>query len=239
MWGKCSQVLPDIHCSLARKHCCSSRAYIKHHRGHSRVIYEVLKFGSYSPPDDTSPMIQVYWLKRSFLDPHKLSHLMLPVKCCMCFLNCRVLFFLPCVRLFKIRWHRHDLSSGLGGCLGLSIQDNIPPFTICSVPQSLRQQICTVPGSWEMGWDVVVLCHRQQELHCEKKPPCLPQAAALHITNAACAWAGISAVWSQECSWMPAVACGLSLRPHSLALLLCKRSPSVQPADSMPLLSSC
>lgn len=170
-------MLPDLHCSLVRKYCCSTWAYIKHHRGHSRVIYEVLKSGSYSLPADTSPIIQVYWLKRSVLDPHKLSHLMLPVKHCMCFLNYRVLLVLPCVRLFKIRWHRHDLSSGLGGCLGLSIQDNVTPFTTCSLPQPLRRQICTVPGSWRMGWDV--LCHRQQELHCEKAPH--SPKAALHM----------------------------------------------------------
>lgn len=128
MRGKCSQVLPDMHCSSPSKYCCSTQAYIKHHRGQSRVIYEVLKSGSYSPPADTSPIIQVYWLKRSFPDPHKWSHPMLPVKYCMCFLSYRVLLVLPCVRLFKIRWHRHDLSSGLGVWLGLSIQKvSIPP----------------------------------------------------------------------------------------------------------------
>lgn len=230
-------MLPDILCSLARRYCCSTGAYIKHHRGHSRVIYEVLNPGSYSPPADTSPITQVYWLKRSFLDPHKLSHPMLLVKHCMCFLNYRVLFFLPCVRLFKIRWHTHDLNSGLGGCLGLSIEDNTPSFTTCSVLQPLRQQICTVPGSWRMGWDVQWCCATGCTV--KKNNWCLPKAAALHITHATWAWAGILLDGPWSATDALAVACGLWLRLHSLALLLCKCFPSIEPADSMPLLSSC
>lgn len=194
-------------------------------------------------PAETSPIIQVYRLQRSFLDPHKLSHLMLPVKHCMFFLNYRVLLVLPCVRLFKIRWHSHDLYSGLGGWLGLLIQDNSRPFTTCSMPQTLRQQIFTVPGSWKMGWDVWWCCATGSKSCTVKKTLCSPKAAALHISQATCAWAGVSAVWPQECNWMSGSGMwpftGASFLSIAAAWELCKCFPSVEHDDSMPLLSSC
>lgn len=165
-----------------------------------------------------------------------MSHRNPPARHCMWSLNYRVLFVLPCVRLFQTRWHRHDLSSGLGGWLSLSTQKVKAPchHLLCALASEK-----SVPGpcTGTAGCDVKGCCATGSERCTVKNPHALPKQQLCTISHGACAWAGVSAVWSQGCDWMPSP--GMWPFTDILSLKCCKCFLSIHPFDSILLLSFC
>lgn len=187
--GSCSPWVDITLCAIPCKNKAASyaNAHPASWQGHGCSISQIRQTMQ-APPRLASKSeacinsaLQVYWLRRTFTGLHKwMSHCNPPARHCMCFLNHRVLFVLPCVRLFQTRWHWHDLSSGLGGWLSLSTQKVKIPLSPPALCPSHREG-CT----WAMylgtaGCDVKGCCATGSERCTVKKPTCSPKAAALH-----------------------------------------------------------